>query len=156
MKRVLVILGVNLFTLVGSIACSQQSAAGANGDSHGGPIRDHVSFVDHLRSRGLTVEPVDTVQQPFLQAETGTLLRISGQGLEQPAEVQSFDYTNASTAAADVKNIGPDGNPKNAKINWNAPPHWFHKERLIALYVGQNQVVLDLLTELLGPQFAGE
>ncbi len=50
------------------------ATVGLEGYSHGGPLRDHVSFVDHLRGQGYRVEPVAEIRQPFLRAE-GTVLR---------------------------------------------------------------------------------
>ena len=40
-------------------------------------------------------------------------------------------------------------------ITWVAPPHFFHRERVVALYTGSDRALLTLLTEALGPQFAG-
>ena len=129
--------------------------------SHGGPVRDHVSFVDNLRAKGLTVDPVGNVEQPFLRAK-GTLLRISGGDLRQPAEVQSYDYNDtdfggngAAAAESDAQQIGPDGIPRTAMITWVAPPHFFRKERAFVIYVGDDEAVLKVLAEALGPQFAG-
>ncbi len=130
--------------------------------SHGGPVKDHVSFVDALRAKGLTVEIVGSIEQPFLRAK-GTSLRTSGGNLKQPAELQSFNYDDTDlrtdglkAAAEDAAQIEPDGNPKTMRISWIAPPHFFRKERVIVLYVGSDSTVLALLTELLGPQFAGK
>lgn len=57
--------------------------------SHGGPIIDHVSFIDKLRSKGCAVTFPGTVQQPFLRG-SGTIVQVSGCMLGQPIEVQSF------------------------------------------------------------------
>ncbi len=123
--------------------------------SPGGPVIDHAGLVDSLRACGLTVELGGAVEQPFLSAETGTLLRLRGGNLTQPAEVQVFAYGDAESAAADASQIGPDGNPPTMMIHWIAPPHFFRTERVIVLYIGEDQVVVDLLTALLGPPFAG-
>ncbi len=134
---------------------------GLEGYSHGGPLRDHVSFVDHLRGKGYQVEPVADVRQPFLRAE-GTVLRVSGGGLESPAELQSYNYddtdlgTNGLRAGEeDARKIGPDGQPESMSILWAGEPHFYRKERVLVLYVGNEKAVLDLMTELLGRQFAG-
>ncbi len=111
-------------------------------------------MIDHLRARGYTVEPIGDVEQPFLRAR-GTTLRISGGDLQQPAEVQSYDYNDTEAAAADAAQIGPDGNPRTAMITWVAPPHFFLKERAFVLYVGSDPAVLRLLADTLGPRFAG-
>jgi len=134
---------------------------GAEGFSHGGPLRDHVSFVDHLRAREYEVVPVTDVRQPFLRAE-GTVLRVSGRGLKYPAELQVYNYDDTDlgtdglrAAEEDAKNIGPDGQPNTTSILGTGEPHFFRKERLLVLYIGPDKAVLDLLTELLGPRFAG-
>ncbi len=129
--------------------------------SHGGPVKDHVSFVDYLRGKGLTVEIVGDVQQPFLRAK-GTTVRASGDGIQQPAEIQSYNYADTDlgmngvqAAEEDAQQIGPDGNPRTSMITWIAPPHFFRKERVIVLYVGNDAAVIKLLTDALGPQFGG-
>ena len=172
-------IGLRLLVLLMLSACGQapQTGTPAGSDSvqpdttpsssgqaevtHGGPVEDHTSFVDQLRKTGFTVDPTGPVQQPFLRAQ-GTTLRISGGGLEQPADVQSYDYTDtdfeangAAAAEADANGIGPDGNPRTAMISWIEPPHFFRKERVLVLYIGSDAMVLKALQDVLGPQFAG-
>jgi len=38
---------------------------------------------------------------------------------------------------------------------YKGEPHFFRKERVLVLYTGEDKAVLNLLTHLLGPQFAG-
>jgi hypothetical protein len=118
-------------------------------------------LVDELRRRGLSVDIGGEVQQPFLRAK-GTLLRLAGGGLEQPAEIQSYNYDDTDlgmdgikAATADAEAIGPDGSTRTMQISWTGTPHFFRKERVIVIYVGEDQAVLDHLTEALGPQFSG-
>src|SRR5207237_3671459 len=59
--------------------------------SHGGPVKDHVSFVDALRAKGFVVEIAGSIEQPFLRAK-GTTLRVSGDNFSQPVELQSLNY----------------------------------------------------------------
>ncbi len=129
--------------------------------THGGPVRDHVSLIDHLRAQGLTADPVGSVEQPFLRAK-GTTVRISGGPLTRPAELQSYDYNDtdfggngAAAAEADAQQLDQDGNPRTMMITWVAPPHFFRKERAFVIYLGEDPAVLQVLTEALGPQFAG-
>jgi len=124
-------------------------------------VRDHVSFVDNLRAAGYSVSPSGDVQQPFLRPR-GTLLQISSGDLSAPAEVQSFNYDDRdlgtdglAAAQADADQIQPDGQPKTARVTWLGPPHFFHKARLIVLYVGSDPQLLRELETLLGTQFAG-
>jgi len=121
--------------------------------SHGGPVRDHVSLVDNLRGRGLTVVPEAPVSQPFLHAE-GTILAVSGPGIT-PTRLQSFDYDTVQAAAIDAATFGPDGNPRGTSVAWVGPPHLYLKGRVLVIFVGSDPAVTGLLTDLLGPQFAG-
>lgn len=73
----------------------------------------------------------------------------------QPAEIQVFEYGDSESAAADAAEIGPDGNPSTTMISWLATPHFYRSDHLIVLYVGDDQAVVDLLSTLLGPPFAG-
>ncbi|MDP9473720.1 MAG: DUF305 domain-containing protein [Chloroflexota bacterium] len=125
--------------------------------SHGGPVADQVSFMDALRAEGITVDVVSSLfpDVPFSGAQAGTTLRLSGGGLVGPAEVQAYDYTDPTTAATDAGQILPDGNLPTVMIEWIAPPHFFRTGRIIVLYVGTDPAVLEILTQLLGPQFAG-
>lgn len=130
------------------------SACEPNTKSHGGPIVDHVSFVDALRREGYAVDVLGEVEQPFLSAN-GTLLRVRGTGLERGEELQSFDYDSEEAAKVDAGAIGADGNPQGSKVAWVGSPHFFLRGRVLVLYVGDNAVATGLLTKLLGPQFAG-
>ena len=148
-------------TAGGSATRTELGGSQSGGQSHGGPVKDHVSFVDHLRGQGMTVEIVSDVQQPFLRGR-GTLLRVSGAGMNEPAEIQSFNYDDTELATdgvqaaqEDAAGIGPDGNPRTAMVTWVEPPHFFRKERIIAVSVGTDPAVLQLLSDALGPQFAG-
>lgn len=122
--------------------------------SHGGPVRDHVSFVDALRGLGLRVEILGPVSQPFFAPE-GNRLGVIGGSITGTAEIQSYGYETEAAARADAEQLGPDGNPPTMMITWVGPPHFHRKERVIALYVGDDRAVTSALTSLLGPQFAG-
>jgi hypothetical protein len=121
----------------------------------GGQIVDTASLVDALESCGLDVQPTRGVEQPFLQPESGTGLRISGGKISQPADVQVFEYADEASATADAAQIGPDGNPTTMMILWIEPPHFFRGEQIIVLYIGEDQAVIDVLTSVLDPPFAG-
>jgi hypothetical protein len=128
---------------------------------HGGPVHDHVSFVDRLRANGVRVEIMASVSRPFLRAK-GTQLRLTGDGLSNPAMVESYNYdstdlgTDATRAANDdAAAIAPDGTPKSGAVKWNGPVHFFRADRVLVLYAGSDPAAVKLLTDMLGPQFAG-
>jgi hypothetical protein len=124
--------------------------------SHGGTVQDQVSLIDTLRSKNVSVDISGGISQPFLHAPSGTIVRLSGGPLTTPADVQLFEYGSASAASGDTKQIRPDGSGNATTIvDWVAPPHFFVKGRVMAIYVGSDQAVLNLLSSVLGPQFAG-
>jgi hypothetical protein len=142
------------------LGCAERP--GSAPQSHGGPVHDHVSLVDNLRADGYGVDPIGDMQRPFLRAR-GTRLQISGNDLGAPAEVQSYNYDDRdlgtdglAAAQADAAQIQPDGQPKTMSVAWSGPPHFFHKERVIVIYVGSDAPILRELSKLLGPQFAGQ
>jgi hypothetical protein len=143
------------------LAVSSGCAFGETPLSHGGPVRDHVSFVDGLRAAGFRVEPVGQVRQPFLRA-SGTVLRLSGGGLAQPADLESYNYDDTDlgtdgrrAAEADARTIGPDGSPPGGVAAWPGPRHLFGRERLLVVYLGSDPALLRVLAELIGQQIAG-
>jgi hypothetical protein len=144
-----------------ALAASSGCAPGEPPLSHGGSVRDHVSFVDGLRAAGFGVEPVGPVRQPFLRA-SGTVLRLSGGGLAQPAELESYNYDDADlgtdgrrVAEADARTIGPDGSPPGGVAAWPGPRSVFARERLLVVYLGSDPALRRVLAELIGPQIAG-
>ncbi|MEV6524531.1 hypothetical protein AB0M43_21465 [Longispora sp. NPDC051575] len=161
--RSLVRIGVVLLVAAGLSACAGQGPAGApKGEpsstsvvvSSDGKVVDHVSLVNNLRGRGVTVQIGNTVQQLFLRG-AGIQLKVSGGGIGGTAVVESYDYDAAATISEDASGLDADGNPKLTKILWNEPPHFYRAERVLVLYVGSDSGVMKLLTDICGPQFAG-
>ncbi|WP_412542954.1 hypothetical protein R8Z50_10870 [Longispora sp. K20-0274] len=161
--RSIVRMGVALLVAAGMAGCAGSGPEGApKGEpsststvvSHGGKVVDHVSLVDSLRQHGVTAEVVGKAEQPFLRG-TGTRLKLSGGGIAGSAEIQSYDYDAAATISEDASALEADGTPKLSKILWNEPPHFYRAERVLVLYVGSDAAVTKLLTDALGPQFAG-
>ncbi len=148
-------LGALLLTSSAAISCSPRAGQNAGDEFPVEGWQDHQpSFVDRLRSRGLTVEIDDYVRQPFLEVR-GVVLRIRGGSLKEATEIQLFEYEDADAALSDAKRIGPEGSPEGTHIDWLGPPHFFRSGRIIVLYVGRDDAIVKLLTELLDPQFAG-
>lgn len=144
-----------VLVLSGGETGGQRSSSG-RAVSHGGPVRDHVSLVDGLRAKGFTVTPAQSAKQPFLSVE-GTTLSLSERGTQGKAAVQSYEYKDARAAERDASKIGPDGSTmRTMVVDWAAPPHFYLKERVLVLYVGNDATVLKALSELLGPQIAGQ
>lgn len=117
--------------------------------SHGGQVKDYVSLVDNLRSKDLVVEPQGEINQPFFE--------IPGQSLKVDNEmIQVFEFSDEQNANSESKKISPDGSGSSTTmITWIDTPHFYKKGTIIALYIGKNPKITNMLTELMGPQFAG-
>lgn len=118
-------------------------------------IVDEAALIAALADRGVTITDAGSLSQPFFHARDVSRLLLSGASLSGCAEVQVYAYDSAEALAADVSQITPDGNLRTVMIEWIAPPHFFQGERVLVLYLGDDQAAIDLLTDMLGPQFAG-
>lgn len=108
-----------------------------------------------LLERGVRVEVADAYAElPFLRAD-GTRYRLSGAGLPDATEIQVFDYRDPAMVTSDIARIGPDGQPMAGPVEWSRPPRFFRSGSVVALAFDGAQPLVDMLTELLGPSFAG-
>jgi hypothetical protein len=127
------------------------AACGAS--SNAGPIHDAASLADHLRAAGATVEMAGTIKHPFL-AVPGQLMTVNGQ------DIEVFQYADAKALANDTRTIDPDGcigTVGGGMIDaWTAPPHFFKSANVMVIYLGSDAKMLNLLTSVLGKQFAGK
>ena len=121
--------------------------------SHGGAVREHVGFVDHLRERGLMVQPVDTVRRAPLLGE-GVRLRVAGPGLAGNPLLESYGYSSAEVGSAelerDVAEVVAGRVTAAATGEKRAAAHWYRGDRLLVLYRGSDPAVRRLLNEAFG------
>ena len=127
------------------------SGCGASADA--GSVHDVASLAVRLRAQGATVEMAGTIKHPFL-AVPGQILSVNG------SDIEVYQYTNAQALAADTRDIGPDGcigTVGGGMLDpWTAPPHFFKSESLMVIYLGSDTKMLQLLTHVMGKQFAGK
>lgn len=138
-------------------ACLAASPVASPAATPSGAIADQVAFVAALRAKGLRVEEKSTSPQiPFEGATAGARLCLSDGELSALAEVkiQVYQYPDPAAAAADIQEILPNASPVATSILYVEPAHFFKVGRFLVLYVGRDQAVLDLLTEVLGLPFA--
>lgn len=118
--------------------------------SHGGEARDYVSLIDNLRQVGMTVEPAGEIDQPFFSVQA-YVIKVYGE------DVQVFEFEDAETASSEAKLVSPDGSSiGTSMVSWMAAPHFYQIERLIVLYVGEEEAVLQALETVLGSPFVGQ
>lgn len=117
--------------------------------SHGGPVRDYVSLIDNLRASGAIVNPSGDISQPFFSVK-GQKITVNGD------DVQVFEYQDAVAADTEAALVSPDGSSiGTTMMNWVASPHFYKKDKLIVLYVGDTAAIINVLETVLDPQFAG-
>ena len=105
-------------------------------------------FTDALRLAGQSVEVGDPVEQPFFSVP-GQVIVVNGE------DVQVFEYPDSAAAAAEAAQISPDASSVGTTmVTWVAALHFYAMDRIIALYVGDNQAVVDALTKELGQPIA--
>jgi hypothetical protein len=107
------------------------------------------SLVRDLRAGGFEIRLVDTVQQPFFRPKA-EVYRINGDDL------QLYEYSDANSAEAEAARVSHNGAIGGSMPLWIAPPHFYRKGSLIAIYLGSNPRVMQALTRARGPQFAGQ
>jgi hypothetical protein len=148
-KRLLFPACLLFIVAAGSTTCGGQSEPQA-GRSRAGPVADYASLLDGLRAAGVSVKPDGEVDQPFFSVK-GMAIEVHGE------DVQVFQYSNAAAADAQAALVSRDGGAVGTtKVHWMGPPHFYKKEKLLVLYIGDNEKMLKTLEAVLGRQFAGQ
>lgn len=123
---------------------------GSVASSHGGEVEDQAGLLDALRATGAEVEVGDEVEQPFFSVK-GQVVKVNGM------DVQLFEYESAEAMEADAAQVAPDGSSiGTSMVAWIDAPHFFKQGRVLALYIGRDEAMLNQLEEVLGGQFAGK
>ena len=154
MRLFLSSIGLLLFVAIGC-ATGQEKSSALDRDqtqqkqSKSGPVTDYPSLIKSLRALGAGATAAGDVEQPFFSIK-GAMIKVHDE------DVQVFQYANAAAADAEATPISRDGMTVGTrKIFWVGPPHFFKKDKLLVLYVGDNAKVLETLEAVLGKQFAG-
>lgn len=110
---------------------------------------DAQGLADSLASFGATVGQEGQIDQPFFSVP-GQVITVNGES------VQVFEYADAAQADDEASQVAPDGSSIGTTMaTWIGPPHFYRAGRLIVLYVGEDQPIMELLETVLGSQFAG-
>jgi hypothetical protein len=134
-------------------ACA--SAAAATSPTEGASlqpaaVKDQASLVAALRTAGATVEAGESITQDFFSPE-GSIIKVNG------ADVQVYEYESTEAMENEASQVAPDGGSVGTSMMmWMDTPHFYKAGRIIALYIGSDKTILDVLEQVLGPQFAGK
>lgn len=112
-------------------------------------VADKASLIAALQASGATVETGESIIQDFFSPE-GSIIKVNG------ADVQVFEYESAEAMENEASQVAPDGGSVGTSMMmWMDTPHFYKTGRIIVLYIGSDQPILDLLEKAMGPQFAG-
>jgi hypothetical protein len=112
-------------------------------------VEDTASLKAALEAAGAAVEMGDPISQEFFRPE-GNILKVNG------ADVQVFEYESAEAMENEASQVAPDGGSVGTSMMmWVDTPHFYKTGRILVLYIGSDEIVLSLLDQVLGPQFAG-
>ena len=124
---------------------------GATPSPTGAPVvENQASLLAALQAAGATASVGDSVVQDFFTPE-GKVIKLNGQDL------QVFEYETSEAMEAEASQVAPDGGSVGTSIMmWMDAPHFYKTGRIIVLYIGSDQAILDVLDKVIGPQFAGQ
>ena len=111
-------------------------------------------LIDPLLAAGAEVKVTGEVVSEGIFSVDGSVLEVNGE------RVLVMDYGDAATLEAEAAGVSPTGSSvathgRASMVLWAAPPHYFRSETAIVLYLGDSPKVIEALTSVLGPQFAG-
>jgi hypothetical protein len=139
-KRVFILIVAGLALILA--ACG--SGAPESTAVPGGDISGYSDLVDALAAEGATVDPAGEVEQPFFSVK-GQAIKVNS------ADVQVFEYDDVAAREAESSQISADGSSiGTSMVSWIDQPNFWAQGRLIVLYVGTDEGMLDLLTSVLG------
>ena len=112
-------------------------------------IADQISLLKALQEAGATVEIGDSVIQDFFSPE-GSLVQANG------IDIQVFEYESPEAMEQEAAQVAPDGGSVGTSMMmWMDAPHFYKTGRIVVIYLGQDENMLELLQHVIGDQFAG-
>ena len=135
-------LSIVLLALIGAAGCQTPVAP------DGATTID--TLVSSLRQQGAKVERTETLPRsayPFFSTQA-VRVRVNR------IDVQVFEFSSAAESDVNARGISTTGTPiGGTQITWVDTPHFYRRDRLIVLYVGQSAELRHLLENVLGPAF---
>ena len=113
------------------------------------PTSPRARVVSELRAQHLRMRLDGTFKYGFFAPPARAYWNARG-------EVILWQFPSAARGARAVTQIRPDGNAIGGRaVRWKGLPHWFHRGRVITLYLGSKASLQAALARVLGPQIAG-
>ena len=107
-------------------------------------VGSYMELLNALQSAGATVTEEGELDDSFFSV-AARLIRVNG------ADVQVFEFADEQTQSQASATISQAGYAiGTSQIEWIDRPNFWAQGRLIVLYVGQDEAIISLLTDLLG------
>jgi hypothetical protein len=136
--------GLLIVSLLAAACGASPDVSPPEGAPSGGEIIGYASLVDALRAAGATVEPGESVEQPFFEP-TGQVINVNGES------VQVFEFESVEAREEASATISPDGSSVGTSmVSWIDQPNFWAMGQIVVLYVSSGQSTIDLLTSVLG------
>ncbi len=112
-------------------------------------VLDQASLIAALQASGATAEASGSINQDFF-SPVGSIIKVNG------VDVQVFEYDSVEAMEGEASQVSSDGGSVGTSmVMWMEAPHFYKAGRILVLYVGSDQQILDLLEKVVAPQFAG-
>lgn len=107
-------------------------------------VGNYTELLSALQASGATVSETGQLEQTFFGV-AAQLIQINGN------DVQIYEFADAQAQSQARNTISETGYViGTSQITWIDQPHFWAQDRLLVLYVGQNQEIINILTSLLG------
>lgn len=122
------------------------------------PVTDYSALLRYLRDSSASIAEEGQIQEPFFDIE-GRRVSVN------ESTIEVYEYANAEAMESEASWVSSDGfsirKEKEGDIwevccvDWIASPHFYKAGRIIVIYIGDNNSIVNLLENALGKQFAG-
>lgn len=123
-------------------------------------VQDYASFIAYVKSLGLGVGSETKAYSNIYSGDITEVL-INGETMYvieyATEEEMNQRASEISPDASSVTKTLPDGTKRMTSFIQiaNMPTHYYKKGKIIVIYAGKNESMVQILEEIFGPQFAG-
>jgi hypothetical protein len=115
------------------------------------PVDTAIGFAEALRERGISamVGELNAKAQPIFPRGVPSMITVD------EGSMQVYVYGDEETAQADAGAIAQNADTvRGKKVAWVGSPHFYGLGKMIVVYLGSNDAILETLDELAGAPFA--
>lgn len=148
-KGLLIVLLVGMVLLAGVLGSGLLLARGAEGQSGPGAVEasDLETLIEALREAGYTVHNLGEIEDPFFAGQAEAI-EVNGE------YVQVYVFEGEAAAGEAAATVSGGGTMVGESIvDWIEPPHFYEHGKLIVIYAGRDEAVLEGLQAILGEPF---